>query len=171
VAIAQRTGASVIGNFEISQWMGKMGVAAHGQNTGGSGDYGFMSVKFTIAFHSSSFPDGTHGGSPNGFIVTANESGQKLYFAGDTALFSDMQLIGEEGIDVALLPIGDYFTMGPDDSIKAIRLIHPQFVAPIHYNTFDLIAQDAGTWANRVSSETSATPIVLDPGGSFTVPN
>lgn len=171
VAIAQRTGAAVICNAEMSYWMQAKSVEAHGQNTGGMGDYGFMTVKLTIAFHSSSFPDGTYGGNPNGFIVTAKESGQKLYFAGDTALFSDMQLIGEHGIDVAFLPIGDFFTMGIDDSIKAIKLIQPHFVAPLHYNTFDLIAQDAGNWANRVSSETSATPIVLDPGGSFTVPD
>jgi L-ascorbate metabolism protein UlaG (beta-lactamase superfamily) len=171
VAISQRTGAAVICNAEMSYWMQAKNVEAHGQNTGGEGDYGFMTVKFTIAFHSSSFPDGAYGGNPNGFIVTAKESGQKLYFAGDTALFSDMQLIGESGIDVAFLPIGDFFTMGIDDSIKAIKLVQPRFVAPIHYNTFDLIAQDGGAWANRVSSETSATPIVLDPGGSFTVPD
>ena len=171
VAIAQRTGATVVSNFEIGGWMGNKGVSASGQNHGGSYDYGFMQVKLTVAFHSSSFPDGSYGGEPNGFIVSAKESGQKMYFAGDTALFSDMQLIGEAGIDVAFLPIGDFFTMGPDDSIKAIRYIQPRFVAPMHYNTFDLIAQDGGKWANRVSSETSATPIVLDPGGSFTVPD
>lgn len=171
VAIAQRMGAPVISNAEISYWLQRKNVKVHGQNTGGRGEYGFMSVKLTIAFHSSSFPDGAYGGSPNGFIITAKESGQKLYFAGDTALFSDLQLIGEDGIDAAFLPIGDYFTMGIADSIKAIKYLHPRFVVPMHYNTFDVIAQDGGAWANRVSSETSATPIVLDPGGSFTVPN
>jgi L-ascorbate metabolism protein UlaG (beta-lactamase superfamily) len=170
VAIAQRTGAAVVTNFEISNWLKKKGVTAHGQNLGGTGDYGFMRVKLTIAFHSGSLPDGSDGGNPNGLIITAKASGQKIYFAGDTALFSDMQLIGDEGIDVAFLPIGDFFTMGPEDSIRAIKLIRPRFVAPIHYNTFDQIAQDAGKWANRVSSETNATPIVLDPGGSFSVP-
>jgi L-ascorbate metabolism protein UlaG (beta-lactamase superfamily) len=171
VAIARRTRAPVITNFEVGNWLRKQGAEAHGQNTGGKGDYGFMTVKLTLAFHSSSLPDGTYGGNPNGFLVTAKASGQKLYFAGDTALFSDMQLIGDEGIDIALLPIGDYFTMGIDDSIKAIKLLRPRFVAPMHYNTFDAVAQDAGTWANRVSSETNATPIVLDPGGSFAVPS
>lgn len=171
IAIAKRLGAPVICNADMSYWIQRQDVNAHGQNSGGSADYGFMSVKFTIAFHSSSFPDGSYGGNPNGFIVTAKESGQKLYYAGDTALFSDMELIGDEGIDVAFLPIGDYFTMGLDDSIKAINYIRPRFVAPMHYNTFDLIAQDGGAWANRVSSETTATPIVLDPGGTFTVPD
>ncbi len=171
VAIAKRTGASVVGNFETSNWMKRQGVAStYGQNTGGTGDYGYLRVKFTIAFHSASLPDGSYGGTAQGLIVTAKASGQKLYFAGDTALFSDMHLIGDEGIDVAFLPIGDFFTMGPDDSIKAIGLIRPRYVVPMHYNTFDQIAQDAGKWAHRVSNETDATPIVLDPGGSFTVP-
>ena len=170
VSIAKRTGAPAVANFEVANWLSNKGVKTHGQNTGGRGDYGFMTVKFTLAFHSSSLPDGTYGGSPNGLIVSAKASVQKLYFSGDTALFSDMQLIGDEGLDIAFLPIGDYFTMGIDDSIKAINFLRPRYVAPMHYNTFDPIAQDAGKWANRVSSETSATPIVLDPGGSFTVP-
>jgi L-ascorbate metabolism protein UlaG (beta-lactamase superfamily) len=170
VSIAKRTGAPAVANVEVANWLKNKGVETHGQNTGGRGDYGFMTVKFTLAFHSSSLPDGSYGGHPNGLLVTAKESGQKLYFAGDTALFSDMELIGDEGLDIAFLPIGDYFTMGVDDSIKAIKLLRPRFVAPMHYNTFDPIAQDAGKWANRVSSETNATPIVLDPGGSFTVP-
>lgn len=171
VTIAEHSGATVVANYEVSVWLQNKGVKAYGQNTGGTGRYDFMSVKFTLAFHSASLPDGSYGGSPNGLIVTAKDSGQTLYFAGDTALFSDMQLIGDAGIDIAFLPIGDYLTMGIDDSIKAIKLIRPRFVVPMHYNTFDAIAQDAGHWANRVSSETNATPIVLDPGGSFTVPN
>lgn len=170
VAIAQRTGAEVVTNFEVGNWLSARGVTTHGQNTGGAGDYGFIRVKFTIAFHSASLPDGSYGGNPNGLIITAKASGQKLYFAGDTALFSDMQLIGDEGIDVAFVPIGDFFTMGPDDSIKAIKLIRPRYAVPIHYNTFDQIAQDAAQWASRVSRDTNATPIVLDPGGSFSVP-
>jgi len=172
VAIANHTGAPTVSNVEISNWLHGHGVRdARGQNTGGLGDYGFVTVKLTIAFHSSSFPDGSYGGNPNGFIVTAHESGQRLYFAGDTALFSDMELIGDERIDVAFLPIGDYFTMGPADSIRAIKYIRPRFVVPMHYNTFPPIQQDASGWANRVSNETSAVPIVLDPGGEFAVPS
>jgi L-ascorbate metabolism protein UlaG (beta-lactamase superfamily) len=130
-----------------------------------------MTVKLTIAFHSSSLPDGTYGGNPNGLIITAAESGQRLYFAGDTALFMDMELIGDERLDVAFLPIGDYYTMGPADSIRAIKYLRPRFVVPMHYNTFPHITQDASGWASRVASETNAVPIVLDPGGSFTVPS
>ena len=80
-----------------------------------------------------------------------------------------MQLIGDEGIDLAFLPIGDFFTMGIDDSLKAIRYVRPKLVVPMHYNTFPPIMQDASHWGNRVSSETDAQPIVLDPGGSYSL--
>ena len=170
VDIAKRTGAKVVSNAEISYWMDRQGVKnAHGQNTGGSYDHGFVTVKQTIAFHSSSFPDGTYGGNPNGFIVTSKSTNTRLYFAGDTALFSDMQLIGDEGIDVAFLPIGDNFTMGIDDAVRACELIRAKLHVPMHYNTFPAIVQDVSHWANRITNETSASPIILDPGGSFTV--
>ena len=172
VEIAKRSGAMVISNVEIAHWLRQKGAPdTSGQNTGGAADYGFCTAKLTAAFHSSSLPDGSYGGNPNGFLITARESGQRLYYAGDTALFSDMELIGDERIDVAFLPIGDHFTMGPADSIKAIKFLRPRFVTPMHYNTFPLIMQDAGGWANRVSNETSAVPIVIDPGGSFTLPH
>ncbi|MBE2271171.1 MAG: metal-dependent hydrolase [Anaerolinea sp.] len=169
VELANRTGAATISNVEISAWLRNKGVeTAHGQNSGGSCDYGgFMRVKLTQAFHSSSLPDGSYGGMPNGFVISA--AGQHLYFAGDTALFSDMSLIGDEGIDVAFLPIGDYFTMGVADSLRAINFIRPRFVLPMHYNTIPQIAADVSMWGNRVSSETGAQPIVLDPGGSYTL--
>jgi L-ascorbate metabolism protein UlaG (beta-lactamase superfamily) len=170
VAIAQRTNAKVVANNEIAHWCSKQGVGnTHGQNPGGSFDHGFVTAKWTVAFHSSSFPDGTYGGEPNGFILTANDSGLKAYFAGDTALFSDMRLIGDHGIDVAFVPIGDNYTMGVDDSVKAVQFIRPRYVVPMHYDTFPLIAQDAEAWARRISGETDATPIVLTPGGSAEV--
>jgi L-ascorbate metabolism protein UlaG (beta-lactamase superfamily) len=171
VSIGARTGATVITNAEIGGWLRGKGLEkVHGMNTGGGIDLGWCHVRLTIAFHSSTLPDGSPGGHPNGFIVTAKQSGQRLYYAGDTALFSDMKLIGDERIDVAFLPIGDYFTMGIDDSIRAIKLINPRYVLPMHYNTFDLIAVDVSAWANRVSSETNAVPVVIDPGGAFTLP-
>jgi L-ascorbate metabolism protein UlaG (beta-lactamase superfamily) len=165
--IAKRTGAMVVANFEIGNWLQARGAKVHQQNPGGGYDHGIAHVKFTMAHHSSSFPDGGYGGEPNGFIITLPDT-KRLYFAGDTSLFLDMQLIGEEGIDLAFLPIGDNFTMGPADSLKAIRMLKPRLVIPMHYNTWDAIAQDASAWANRVSSETDAQPIVLDPGGSYT---
>jgi L-ascorbate metabolism protein UlaG (beta-lactamase superfamily) len=166
IAIAKRTGAKVVSNAEIAGWAGKQGVESHPMNTGGGYDFGFVHARQTIAFHSSSFSDGTYGGSPNGFIFTTPSS-QRIYFAGDTALFYDMKLIGEAGIDIAFLPIGDNYTMGPEDALKAIELIKPKLVAPMHYNTYELITVDVAGWANRVSSQTDAQPIVLDPGGSY----
>jgi L-ascorbate metabolism protein UlaG (beta-lactamase superfamily) len=168
VDIAKRTGAMVVSNAEIAGWAGKQSLKTHGMNTGGGYDFGFVHARQTIAFHSSSFPDGTNGGSPNGFIFTT-KSNERIYFAGDTALFSDMKLIGEVGIDIAFLPIGDNFTMGPDDALKAINIIKPQVIVPMHYNTFDVIAVDVAGWAQRVSNETEAQPIVLDPGGSYSL--
>ncbi len=167
VKIARRTGATVIANNEIGKWFRNQGVHnVEGLNTGGSVATDFGRVKLTIAFHSSELPDGTYGGQPNGIIVSTKD-GRKLYFAGDTSLFMDMKLIGEEGITMALLPIGDYFTMGPDDALRAVELIQPEVVMPIHYNTFDVIAQDPSAWAQKVHNMTSATVVVLDPGGSY----
>ena len=168
VEIAKRTGALVVCNFEMGDWFMAHGVENVFQgNPGGSYRSDWLSAKWTIAFHSSSFPDGTYGGQPNGFIIRGG--GATIYHAGDTSLFSDMQLIGAEGIDLALLPIGDVFTMGIDDSISAIKLVQPKMVLPIHYNTFPPIEQDAEAWAQRVSDETDAEPVVLAPDGSLTL--
>lgn len=170
VNIAKSSGAEVITNFEVSNYLTEQEVEnVQGLNPGGTVDLGYMSVKFTRAYHSSSFPDGRYGGVPCGFIITAAESDKTLYFAGDTALFSDMQLIGDHGIDLAFLPIGDYFTMGPADSLKAIEWLRPSIVLPMHYNTFPPISQSASDWAEDVNRVTDATPIVLDPGDDYTL--
>ena len=166
-AVAQRTGALVISNYEIVTWLQGQGAEnGHGMNLGGSFRFNFGTVKLTIAHHSSTLPDGSSGGNPAGFILTTVD-GEKIYFAGDTALFSDMQLIGDEGLDIAVVPIGDNFTMGPDDSLKAIRYLRPKIVIPCHYNTWPVIAQDAGQWASRVTKETSAQPVILQVGQSY----
>ena len=170
VSIAKRNGAPVIANFEVTQWLGKKGVAGDklvGMNPGGGVQQPFGHVKFTIAHHSSSMPDGSYGGVPIGFLLTLEAA--RVYFACDTALFLDMKLIGQAGLDLAVVPIGDIYTMGPDDSIDAIKLLNPKRVAPCHYNTWPPIAQDAGAWANKVKSHTSAEPIVLMPGGVFEI--
>jgi L-ascorbate metabolism protein UlaG (beta-lactamase superfamily) len=164
IAIAKRTGATVICNYEISEWMQKQGVArVHGQQHGGGFNHPFGRVKLTLAFHGSMLPDGANGGNPCGFLICMKD-GTKIYAAGDTGLFGDMRLIGEEGIDLAILPIGDNYTMGPDDAVRAVKLIQPKKVMPIHYNTWPVIAQDAEAWAKRVRLETSAEAIVLKPG-------
>jgi L-ascorbate metabolism protein UlaG (beta-lactamase superfamily) len=167
--IAKRTGATAISNYEISEWLGKAGVKNRlGMNLGGSAKVAFGRVKLTLALHSSQLPDGAYGGNPGGFLLTLDD-GPKIYFACDTALFSDMKLIGGAGIDLAVLPIGDLFTMGPDDALEATKLIAPRKVAPSHYNTWPPIEQDAQKWAERVRSETSSEPIVIEPGDSFTI--
>lgn len=164
-AIAKRTGATVIANFEVAGWMENHGVAkTSGHNPGGGKDYGFGRVEFTQAFHSSSMPDGSYGGVACGVILFTQ--GFTLYHAGDTALFSDMQLIGSKGIDAACLPIGDQFTMGPADSIKAAQFVGAKYVLPMHYNTFAPIEQDAAAWAAQIGRDTHSNAIVLDPGGS-----
>ncbi len=168
VKIAKREKALVVTNFEIATWLGKQGVEAHGQHIGGGYNYPFGYVKLTQALHGSALPDGSNGGNPAGFLLTTKD-GHKIYMACDTGLFGDMRLIGEEGIDLAVLPIGDNFTMGPDDALRAVRLIQPKHVIPVHYNTFDLIAQDANAWARRVEADTNAKVHVLKPGESFTL--
>jgi L-ascorbate metabolism protein UlaG (beta-lactamase superfamily) len=125
-------------------------------------------LKFTLAIHGSGLPDGSYGGNPAGFLLTTTDD-KKIYMACDTGLFGDMRLIGEEGIDLAVLPIGDNYTMGPDDALRAVKMLEPADVIPIHYNTFDVIAQDPNQWAQRVEGETNAKVHVLEPGGSVTV--
>jgi L-ascorbate metabolism protein UlaG (beta-lactamase superfamily) len=167
VAIAQRTGATVISNFEIVTWLQQQGVEkAHPQHIGGGFTHPFGYLKLTIAHHGSGLPDGSYGGNPAGLLITTPQ-GEKLYFACDTGLFASMELIGQEGIDLAVLPIGDNFTMGPDDALQAVKLIQPRAVIPVHYDTFPPIKQDPHAWAERVKAETSTNCLVLSPGESY----
>ena len=168
VAIAKRTGATVISNFEIASWLDNQGVKTHGQHIGGGYKHSFGYLKLTLALHGSGLPDGAYGGNPVGFLLTTNQ-GKKIYFAGDTGLFGDMRLIGEEGIDLAVIPIGDNFTMGPEDALKAVKLLQPKHVVPIHYNTWDVIKQDPQAWAKQVEAETSTKVHVLKPGESISL--
>jgi L-ascorbate metabolism protein UlaG (beta-lactamase superfamily) len=166
VEIAKRTGAMTISNFEIRNWLEAQGVErTHALHIGGGYDFPFGRVKLTIAHHGSGLPDGSYGGNPAGFLLTLE--GKKLYHACDTALFYDMKLIGEEGLDLAILPIGDNFTMGPDDALRAVELLEPRVVIPIHYNTFDVIQQDPHAFAARVEAEPPARCVVLKPGEHY----
>ncbi len=166
VAIAERTGATVIANFEIASYCEAQGLNAHALHIGGSHSFPFGRVKLTIAHHGSSFPDGSYGGNPCGFII--NMGGKTVYDAADTGLFLDMKLIGErEKPDVALLPIGDNFTMGPDDALYAVELIHPKLVIPMHYDTFGLIEQNEEEFARRCREETRVPCEIVRPGQSY----
>ncbi|MCW5850009.1 MAG: metal-dependent hydrolase [Anaerolineae bacterium] len=169
VAIAKRTGAPVLSNFEVSVWLGNHGVEnAQGLNPGGGAQLPFGRVTFTRADHSSSFPDGTYGGVACGIVLQLD--GLTLYNTGDTALFSDMELFGRRyRPDVVTLPIGDYFTMGPDDAVEALRLLKPRHALPQHYNTFPPIKQDGGAWASRVQRELGIAARALQPGDVYSL--
>lgn len=168
LSIARRTGAKVISNFEISSWLENQGISTHPQHIGGGFQHPFGYLKLTQALHGSMLPDGSYGGNPAGFLLTTNDN-QKIYLACDTGLFGDMRLIGEEGVDLTVLPIGGNYTMGPEDALRAVKLIEPRHVIPVHYNTWDLISQECGPWADRVEAETQAKVHVLQPGESFTL--
>jgi L-ascorbate metabolism protein UlaG (beta-lactamase superfamily) len=165
--IARANNALVIANHEISVHASNLGLRAHGLHIGGGYNFPFGRVQLTPAMHGSSFPDGSYGGNPAGFLLTLE--GKNIYHACDTGLFYDMKLIGEKGIDVAILPIGDNYTMGPDDALKAVQLIQPKVVIPIHYGTFDIIKQDPEAFKAAVESKTSAKCVILRPGDSLTL--
>lgn len=167
VPIAKRTGATVISNYEIANYMEEQGIEAHGMHIGGAHQFPFGKVKLTIAHHGSSFPGGRYGGNPCGFLLWLE--GKVLYFAGDTALTYDMTLYSSENIDVAMLPIGDNFTMGPEDALRAVEFLQPKAVILMHYNTWDVITQDAQAVANEIASRTNARPVILRPGETMTV--
>lgn len=166
VAIAKRTGALVIGNYEVCNWLEARGVKTHAQHLGGGYHHPFGYLKLTFALHGSAMPDGTYGGNPAGFLLTTPE-GRKVYIAGDTGLFGDMRLIGEEGIDLAVLPLGDNYTMGPADAIRAVDMLQPRHVVPVHFGTWPLLEQDAAAWAAKVESKIDTKVHVLKPGDSF----
>jgi len=163
--IAQRTKATVIANYEIGNWLQGQGLPEERlepMNVGGQIEQPFGLVKMTLAQHSSSLPDGTYGGLASGYLLELE--GSHLYFAGDTSLFLDMKLIGLVGLELAVLPIGDRFTMGPDDALEAVKLLGPKRVLPCHYNTWPPIEQDVAAWVEAVRRETAAQPVAIGPG-------
>ncbi|HYM94300.1 MAG TPA: metal-dependent hydrolase [Chitinophagaceae bacterium] len=142
VAIAQSTGAKVICNWEIHEWLNKQGVKnTHPMNTGGWWDFGDFSAKCAVAQHSSGLPDGSYGGNPMGFIIFSKEG--NFYYSGDTALTIDMQLIPKwVKLNFAVLPIGDNFTMGYADAVAAAKMIECKEIVGVHYDTFGFIKID-----------------------------
>jgi L-ascorbate metabolism protein UlaG (beta-lactamase superfamily) len=169
-AISKRCGAPIICNFEIGEYLNAQGLKTAALNPGGGADFPFGRVKFTIAHHSSSLVEAggkiTYLGTPCGMLIHAG--GKSLYHAGDTALFLDMQLIGRGGLDAALIPIGDRFTMGPEDALEALDLLRPKVAVPMHYNTWDPIRQDAPKFAAAAAARGhSVNP--LKPGASLEI--
>lgn len=170
VEIANRAGATVIATHELANYLGSQGVeTVVGGNHGGTIAFDGGTTKFTPAWHTSSYTDDQGNvvapGVPAGHLI--NFGGKTIYFAGDTALFLDMQLIGEEGLDVSILPIGDHFTMGPKDALKATKMLNAGTVIPCHYNTFPPIRQDANAFKADVEGQTSSMVVVLKPGESM----
>lgn len=153
VAIARRCGARIVSAVEIVAKLGRndgAGIEFVGANIGGRVAMPFGALRFTPAWHSSGFADGSYGGMPMGVIVEID--GIRVYHAGDTGLFGDMALIGRHGLDAALLPIGGHFTMDPPEALEAVRLLRPRRVVPIHYGTFPLIEQDPHAFADAVDA-------------------
>lgn len=138
--IAKNTGAKIISNYEIVTHYGEKGIEGHPMNHGGSWQFDFGKVKYVNAIHTSSFPDGSYGGQPGGFVIQADKT---IYIAGDTALTYDMKLIAKQfKLDLAVLPIGDNFTMGIDDALIASDFIKCDRVLGYHYDTFGYIEID-----------------------------
>jgi L-ascorbate metabolism protein UlaG (beta-lactamase superfamily) len=169
ISIARRCGALVVTTYELSGYLDTQDVKSHPMHIGGSREFDFGTVKLTPAFHGGGI-EGVEGVccTPCGFLFTFDNT--TLMHPGDTSLTIEFELIGRmHQIDVALLPIGDNFTMGPEDALEAVRMLKPKLVVPMHYNTWELISQDPDSFKNRVESETSSKVTVVKPGGSLTI--
>ena len=169
--ISKSTGAPIIANFEIASYFSRQGAKTEAMHIGGGREFPFGRVKLTIAHHGSglSKPDGEiiYLGNPCGVIISID--GKNIYHAGDTGLFLDMKLIGEmTSIDAALLPIGDNFTMGVEDAVKAAEFLHSKLNVPMHYNTFDLIKTDPESFVEGVKA-LNLEAAVIEPGGSLEI--
>jgi L-ascorbate metabolism protein UlaG (beta-lactamase superfamily) len=164
--IAGRNKATFIANYELCQHASRQGLTVHPLHIGGSAKFPFGWVKLTIAHHGSTLesPE-SYGGNPAGILI--NIDGKTIYHAGDTGLFLDMQLIGEmHPIDLALLPIGDTYTMGPVDAAKAVDFLKPRKIVPMHYNTFDVIKQDPKNFVDLLRDK-PVECIIMKPGDAL----
>lgn len=169
VELAKKNNSQVVAPVELANYLSSQGVDAMGMNLGGAHEFEFGTVKFTKAFHSSSYTaeDGSviYGGMPAGILFKAE--GKTVYHAGDTGLFGDMELLGKlNSIDLAFLPIGDHFTMGPEDAAYAVQLLKPKVVVPIHYDTFPPIKQDPEKFKELVEG---AEVNILQAGGTISL--
>lgn len=168
IPIAERTGATIIASHEISEYMARKGLAVSAQHIGGGVRYPFGHVKMTPALHGGmlELPGGEGFTTvPAGFLITLN-GGQRIYVAGDTALLLEMQLL-KGRVDVAVLPIGDRYTMGPEDAVRAVEMIEPAVVVPCHYDTWPPIAQDADAFRRAVGDRARVEP--MRPGATLSL--
>mgnify|MGYP003635926847 CR=1 FL=1 len=166
-ALAKANDATIIANHEIAEYFGAQGLKTHGMNPGGGFAFPFGRAALTVAFHTSSFDFAqphVYAGCPCGIVVEAD--GKRVYHAGDTALFSDMKLIARKGLDLAIVPIGDNYTMGPEDALDALDFLQAKVAVPMHYGTWPVIAQDAHAFAAAAAERKHAVQ-VLAPGDSL----
>jgi len=168
IGIAKRTGATIVGTYELAQYCAGQGAKTIDAHFGGVIELPMGRVKLFPAMHSSSADDGTCLGQAASFVLSIEDN--SIYHAGDTALFSDMSLIQEEyALDVAMLPIGGHYTMGIDDAVRAVKLLKPRTVVPMHYGTFPVIAADPVEFKRKVEAVTSSRCKVLHPGDSMEI--
>jgi len=171
VEIANASGANFVSTPEVCHFCAKQGVTVAPVHYGGTVEFDFASVSVVPAWHSSSITIGEeriYAGNPCGFVIRFG--GMTFYHAGDTCLFGDMGLIAERFVlDCALLPIGDRFTMGPEDALRAVKLLGPRITIPMHYNTWDPIKQDAEAFQKAVESSTISKCMVMEPGETKTI--
>jgi len=168
VEIARRNNGTIITITEVARYCSSKGVKTHAMYIGGKHNFGSFTVKMTLALHGSSAGSDPieYLGQPCGFLLFTE--GKTVYHAGDTGLFGDMELIGRlHPIDLAILPIGDNYTMGPEDALYAVKLLKPKHVVPVHYNTWDIISQDPLKFKKAVEGETGVPVTTLKPGDSF----
>ena len=149
--IAKKNDSMVIAVAELAAYLAGKGLKTHGMQIGGSRIFPFGKIKFTLAFHGNNTSDGRYAGLAAGILLWVDDS--CIYHCGDTGLFGDMKLIGEmNSVDYMLVPIGDNFTMGPEDAVKAVELVSPRIVIPMHYNTWPIIQVDANNFAEKVQA-------------------
>ncbi|MFU2158068.1 MULTISPECIES: metal-dependent hydrolase [Caldisericum] len=170
IQIAKNNDATVIAIYEVAHYLGKEGVKNLVlMNIGGTVYFDKFSVKMVQAIHTSSInANGNliYGGVSVGYVIKLDDL--TIYHAGDTALFSDMSIIGSQfSIDIAFLPVGGYFTMDANDALMAVKMIHPKYVVPMHYNTWDIISVDIERFKEMVDKETRSTCLILKPGEAF----
>jgi L-ascorbate metabolism protein UlaG (beta-lactamase superfamily) len=165
--IAKNSGALVVSNFEVANYFEAKGLKVHGLQIGGGREFPFGHVQLTIAHHASSGPEGQYLGCPAGVVLM---DGKHIYHAGDTGLFLDMQLIGEMygPLDAALLPIGDNFTMGINDAVKATEFLGAKINVPMHYGTFPVIDVDPGEFVRKVEAAGRKAKVIA-PGETYEI--
>lgn len=160
VELSKKHNAQVFTNFELANYLASKGANANGAYMGGKIKFNWGYIKFVPAFHGSSTPEGGYAGVATGIVINFN--GFTFYHAGDTCLTVEMQLLKNYNIDIAMLPIGGYFTMDIEEAVLATKMIEPKFVIPMHYNTFDLIKVNVNEFKELVEKQTNSKPLIMD---------